>query len=80
MSVRAKFKVDSVERSKYGANDELQTIKLSPVYKTSNPEDENSTFWKYTPSGSITLGTINKVAGDYFELGKEYYIDFTLAE
>ena len=30
--------------------------------------------------GKIELGTINKAAADAFELGKEYYIDFTRAE
>lgn len=79
MAVRAKFKVDRIERTLY-SGEELQTIVLSPVYKTNDPEDENSKFWKWSPSGSLHLGTLNPEASKQFELGKEYYIDFTPAE
>ena len=78
MSVRAKFKVDSIERSKYG-DEVMETIKLSPVYKGCDPNSENSKFWRYTPCGSINLGTINTEAAKQFVLGAEYYIDFTPA-
>ncbi len=77
--VRAKFKVESIERSKYGGQ-EMQTIKLSPVYpKQGDPNDENAKFYAATPSGSIQLGTVNPEAGNKFELGKEYYVEFTPA-
>jgi hypothetical protein len=79
MSVRAKFKCVSVERSKYGS-DELQTIKLEPVYGNGDPNHENTKFYKHTPSGHIHLGTVNPDAAKQFELGKEYYIDFTPAQ
>lgn len=79
MTVRAKFKCHAVERTKNG-DEEMQTIKLNPVYANNDPEHENSKFWKYSPSGSISLGTINPAAAAYFELGGEYYIDFTKAE
>ena len=76
MTVRAKFRVDAIERTKWGDN-EVQTIKLSVVTSGS---DENKTYWKYTPSGTITLGTINKAAADAFDLNKEFYVDFTPAD
>jgi hypothetical protein len=89
--VRAKFRVDRTESTlttlKKDLNkgwdagnmvtQELKTIVMSPV-GANNPE--NATFWKYTPSGEIKLGTINPEAWQQFELGKEYYIDFTPAE
>ena len=78
MTVRAKFTCVRIERSKYG-NDEMQTIVLNPVYGSSDPNHENAKFWKYTPVGEIRLGTINADAAKEFELGKEYYIDFTVA-
>lgn len=78
--VRAKFKVDSITRTKYSGNDEMYTVKLSPVYANGDPEHENSKFWKYTPSGVIELGTVNASAAEYFKLGEEYYIDFTHAK
>lgn len=77
--VRAKFKVESVECTLHG-NEKLQTIKLSPVYKNGDPNSENSKFWRWSPSGSIQLGCLNPEASKQFELGKEYYIDFTPAE
>lgn len=77
MSVRAKFKVDSIERSKhYGEGSEMQTIKMTPVYGNS---EENKKFYAASPSGQIHLGTINPEAAKQFELGKEYYVDFTPA-
>ena len=78
MSVRAKFKVDTIERTLYGS-EELATIKLSPVYKNNDSNSENSQFWKWTPCGSIQLGTINEAVAKQFELGKEVYVDFTPA-
>ncbi len=76
MTVRAKFKVDSIEPEYEG----LVTIRLSPVVKMDDPENENNQYWKYTPSGQIILGVVNPAASDQFEIGKEYYVDFTSAE
>lgn len=76
--VRAKFIVRAKEASIY-AGQELTTVKLDPVYSP-DPKSENGKFWNFTPMGKIELGTINKAAADAFELGKEYYIDFTRAE
>lgn len=72
MSVRAKFKVDRIEE----ASDGCKTIRLSAVYDA-NPESENGKFFKWTPSASISLSTINPVASSQFEEGKEVYVDFT---
>ena len=79
MNVRAKFKVDAVTRSLQSSTTESQTIHLSPVTGYSTDSEENKAFWKYTPNGKIELTCINKAAGDAFELGKEYYVDFTPA-
>jgi hypothetical protein len=51
-------------------------IKLNPVM---NGSDENKEFYKYSPSGSIELGTMNEGAATQFEIGKEYYVDFLRA-
>lgn len=77
MSVRAKFRVDSITRQLFGSQGEGQTIKLFPVCGSS---EENKTFFKWTPAGSIDLGTVNAEAAAQFELGKEYYVDFTKAD
>jgi hypothetical protein len=96
MFVRAKFKYTGYETSlsstyphktPEGKIDtsrpevvELRTLKLSPVYGNGDPEHENTKFWQYSPSGSISLGTVNPAAWEQFEMGKEYYIDFTPAD
>ncbi|MDE2102608.1 MAG: hypothetical protein KGL39_35505 [Patescibacteria group bacterium] len=71
MSVRAKFKVESVEHTADSAN-----VKLSAVISGS---EENKQFFRWTPSGGIQLSTVNKEAANRFEPGKEYYVDFTPA-
>jgi hypothetical protein len=73
MSVRAKFKLDSYETSLQSDAEECRTLKFSAVCSGS---EENKQFFKYTPYGQITLGTVNKTAWEKFELGKEYYLDF----
>lgn len=68
MSVRAKF---TCERNDNGV------VTMRPVYQGS---EENKTFWSYTPGGQITLSITNPEAIKQFEVGKEYYVDFTPAE
>ena len=94
MAVRAKFKVQRIERSlgvrRTGKNDqgrdvyepcELRTIVLQPVYAVNgDPNHENTKFWEASPSGEIKLGTINQAAWETFELNGEYYVDFTKAD
>lgn len=91
MSVRAKFKVDSIERSLSNVPvvedgkttwkaAEMHSIKMSPVYGNGDPNHGNSKFWQASPSGSLVLGTVNPAAVSQFDIGAEYYIDFTRAE
>lgn len=96
MTVRAKFKVTSIKREEnriYPHKDEkgnpdykrpersdLYSIQMSPVYGNNDPEHENTKFWQATPTGAISLGTINEAAATAFEVGAEYYVDFTPAE
>jgi hypothetical protein len=93
--VRAKFKVDEIKRHHQAMpskdkdpksgypiyrNTEVRTVVMSPVYGNGDPEHENTKFWHATPSGKLELGWANLTAAEMFELGKEYYVDFTLAE
>lgn len=75
--IRAKFTVQSIESTLWG-KEEIKSIKLNPVY-SSDLNSENGKFWKASPSGDIRLGTINPEASSQFELGAEYYVDFTKA-
>lgn len=68
-NVRAKFECTKVDK-----NEEGQTVKFSAVVSGS---PENESFFKFTPFGEIELGIVNNDI--QFEVGKEYYLDFTEA-
>lgn len=72
-SVRAKFICNSVESFTHG-----KTAKLHAVY---GKEGENKDFTDATPSGSLDINISGDVpANNFFEPGKEYYLDFTKSE
>ena len=52
-------------------------IKLTPV---SDGSEENKGFYKYTPSGEILLGIVSAPSAKAFIVGKEYYVEFTVAD
>ncbi len=51
-------------------------LSFSPVYSGSA---ENAAFFKATPGGSLSFNIVNQAVADKFEVGKEYYVDFTAA-
>lgn len=71
MSVRAKFVCKSVEHHEGN----VRTVRLEPVIY--DDCDENKAFWKYTPSGTMSMSITNPAAFEQFEPGVEYYLDFT---
>lgn len=71
--VRAKFKVVEITEREFG-----KSVTLQPVY-SSDPNSENGQFYKATPGGKIELSTVNDEAAKQFEIGKEFYVDFTEA-
>lgn len=79
MSVRAKFEVKSITRTKNydKSKGDFFTVRLSPVCGNS---EENKSFFASTPSGSIELTTISEIAANALPLGGEVYVDFTLAD
>ena len=72
VKARGKFKVESKTETACGTS-----IEMRPV--TSGSE-ENKAFYKYTPSGSLSLQVLNDNVVGKFVVGKEYYIDITAAE
>jgi hypothetical protein len=62
--------------SKPTVKTEMRTLNFTPVCSGS---EENKAFWRWTPSGSVQLGTVNQEAWKHFEIGKDYYLDFTPA-
>ncbi|KLK91468.1 hypothetical protein AA309_20130 [Microvirga vignae] len=53
---------------------EQQVVRLNPV---TGDTEENKAFFQATPGGSIELQVVKP---GLFELGKEYYVDFTPAD
>ena len=73
--IRAKFLVESVTKRKagYSGIDYTYEAELRVVYGNS---EENKQFFAATPSGVIKLSTVRN---NMFEVGEEYYVDFTKA-
>lgn len=72
---RAKFKCNSVtKQTGWGEHEFLYSAKFGVVNGNS---EENKSFFASTPSGMIEIATVKE---DHFEVGKEYFIDFTKAE
>ncbi|MEH2293827.1 hypothetical protein [Nostoc sp.] len=71
--MRAKFQVASVSRF---ADFDGVEVKLRPVI---DDYEENKKFWKYTPQGKLEVTITNPNAVEFFEVGKEYYLDFSEA-
>jgi hypothetical protein len=75
MNVRAKFECVKIEQQPL---DHQKLVEFSAVISGS---DENKSFSKYTPSGNLKLWISDEtLAADFFELNKEYYLDFSKSE
>jgi hypothetical protein len=92
MPVRAKFRLNSWTEELHSTGTHVdgkyvpgppvpkRTLNFTAVYGNGDPNHENTKFWNASPSGSMQLGCINQEAWKQFEIGKEYYLDFTPAE
>lgn len=78
MVTRAKFKVESITTRAHWQRDKghIGQVRLVPV---GGDSEENKRFYEATPAGAIELGTINQEALAQFEIGREFYVDFTPA-
>lgn len=79
--MRAKMRVDSVTKPEGSSQENLH---MRPVCKTGGyPEDgsdENNSFARWTPAGSLELCITNPNLHGKFAVGDEFYVDFTKAE
>lgn len=71
ITTRCKFKCERVELHTGGAKSAI----FIPV---SSGSKENESFWKYTPSGSLSLTWLNPNVD--FMPDKEYYLDISEAQ
>lgn len=71
--VRAKFRCNSIEENEWD-----KRAKLTAVIGC---DGENKDFNDATPYGNLEIAIRGDVpASNFFEVGKEYYMDFTKAE
>lgn len=77
--MRAKMKVVSVTKM----SDTQEDLKFSAVCKNggypNDGADENNTFALFTPSAELSIIINNPNLIGKFEVGKEFYVDFTEA-
>lgn len=74
--VRGKFTLQSITHHSWSPT--AQTFKFMAVYDTAT--EENARFAKATPNGSLEMTVDNPPAQAFFEIGKNYYLDFSKAE
>lgn len=78
--VRAKFYCKSINHIHNDSPEQVcAEVKLAPVYASGNEDDPNAVWSKYTPQGEVYMVITNPAAIDAFDLGKEYFVDFTPA-
>lgn len=74
--IRAKFSCGKIDKYPENATEQFETVILNAVY-SSDPESENYSWSKWTPSGMLNLTITNPDAQGKFEVGKEYFIDIS---
>ena len=67
MKVRAKFTCVSKTEKADGYE-----VEMRPVMTKEE-------FWKWTPYGELKMGLVVRETADAFEVGADYYLDFTKA-
>ena len=70
--VRGKFRLES--ETKHASYPGVE-LKFRAV--TNDETAENKRFHQYTPAGEITMTVDNPAAQQQFEVGQEYYVDFS---
>ncbi|MEH2169330.1 MAG: hypothetical protein V7K41_29950 [Nostoc sp.] len=72
--MRCKFEVTSLTR--YAG---IPSVKVE-LHPAMGQDEEDRKFWKITPTGKIELMIDDSNNVNYFEVGKEYYLDFSEVE
>jgi hypothetical protein len=83
MTVRAKFRCESKKDMQTTIEKDGKWIPgictAVHMYPVTGGSEENSIFGKATPSGQVDLTIFIPEAAAQFQVGKEYYVDFTEA-
>ena len=80
-TMRAKMIVRYVE--KHGDPVSCVSLTFAAVGKSdgypADGSDENNTFARWTPSADLQMSVANPALFDAFEVGQQFYVDFTEA-
>ena len=76
--MRAKMRIEAVKRYEHSEVIELHAVGKSTHYPV-NGLDEDNTYAKFSPSGSLTLTIANPALRGKFQPGEKFYLDFTQA-
>ncbi len=72
MSTRCKFRCVEVSNVENGA-----TVKFTAV---TGGSPENESFFKWTPSGNLSLSLVTVENAKLFQPGRDYYLDISPVE
>ena len=80
MAVRAKFRCTSkTSRTSAGSYGPAKPVDTEEVTLAAVMGDENKEWSQWTPSGNLSMTINNPKALEQFEVGKDYFLDFTPA-
>lgn len=79
-AMRAKMQISRIEKH-VGGNETLHfhAVAKSGAYPADG-SDEDNTFAKFSPSGTLTLQVANPALIGKFSPGEKFYLDFVKAE
>ena len=76
VKIRAKVKIDGKSNYSEGGGG---SVSMSAVY-SADPADENKVLTDFVPDFSFSLNINKQDAFDFYQEGKEYYVDFIPVE
>lgn len=76
--MRAKMRVTSVEKFSTNQNIKMTAVAKSDSYPADG-SDENNSYARWTPMADLFISIANPALFDKFEVGQQFYLDFTAA-
>jgi hypothetical protein len=78
ITMRAKMQVNKVER--FPGTDKITCNAVAAKAYPADGTDEDNTYAKFSPSGSLELSIANPALLGVIEPGQKFYLDFTPAD
>lgn len=70
--VRALFTCREIITTEWATNNKQKEVKLTAI--------NEGPFWEATPMGELSITISNPAAADFFEPGRDYHLDFSVAD